>query len=110
MPAFDGDGRPVLLDHPAVYDSDTEGDDRSEARADFAEKLGALLSWLAADGSVKGAGRRTLLIAHIAGRAGCQSDAELAGRLNLTKSRVSQLRAEIEALLPGFGLCNRRQI
>ena len=107
MPFFDEDGQRVLVVYP---DIEAEGDDRTEARADLAEMAGALLTLLVADGSVKGAGRRTLLVAHMAGRAGCQSDAELAGRLNLTKSRVSQLRAEIEALLPGFGLCNRRQI
>jgi hypothetical protein len=107
---FDDVGRPVPVEHPAVYDVEIEGDERDQARDELLEKLCSFVDWIAGDGNVKKAGRRAVLAQHLAGRGGCRTDSELASRLNITPGRLSQLRAEMEAVWPGFGRCNRRQI
>jgi len=106
--AFDAEGRPIAVTHPAVYDDcEPEADDD---RSDFPQKLALFLEWLSADGSPKTAGRKVILISYIAGRTKWQTDAEAAAGLNISKGRISQLRSEIDAILPGFGRCNMRQI
>lgn len=83
--------------------------DESEDNSEFAAKLAAFLEWLAADGSPKTAGKKAILLSYVAGRTSWQTDAEAAKAIGVSKGRMSQLRAEIESVLPGFGRCNRRQ-
>ena len=105
--AFDEAGRAVAVSHPIF---ETPGDDpQDDPRSDFQEKLAGFLQWLAAGNSVEQAGRRAILLAHLAGKSGCKNDKELARKLNISGGRISQLRAEIIGEFGSFGRCNRRQ-
>jgi hypothetical protein len=111
MDYFDSDGRPCQVQDPAVYDEpDPAETDAGALRVEFAAALAALLVWIGDSKTVLAAGRRALIVSHAAGKSGCKSDAELAQRLNISKGRVSQLRAELEDYSPGMARCNRRQI
>ena len=105
---FDDAGEPVAITTP--YDTAVEADaTQDDPRSDFQEKLADFLQWLAAGGSVKQAGRKAILLAHLAGKSGCKTDKELARRLNISSGRLSQLRAEIIDDFGSLGRCNRRQ-
>ncbi len=105
--AFDESGHPVAVS-PPVYE--TPDDDTQDApRSDFQEKLADFLQWLVADATVEQAGRKAILLAHLAGKSGCKTDKELARRLNISGGRISQLRAEIIDDFGSLGRCNRRQ-
>ena len=104
--AFDEGGHPISVTHPFY---ETQDDTQDEQRSVFQEKLAILFSWMAAGKTVEGAGRRALLLAHMAGKSGYKTDKLLARRLNITSSRISQLRAEIIDDFGDFGKCNSRQ-
>ena len=104
--AFDEGLHPVAVTHP-VYETPDETQD--DPRREFQEKLARLLQWLAAGSNVEQAGRKVLLLAHLAGKSGCKTDRELARRLNISGGRLSQLRAEIIGDFGSLGRCNRRQ-
>ena len=104
--AFDGEGRPVAVDLPAVYD---EAEQPDYERDGFEAKLVEFLAWLVEGTSVKSAGRKALLLAHFCGRSGCKDDGQLANRLGITRARISQLRRELSRILPHLSGCNRRQ-
>jgi len=104
--AFDEAGHPVAVSHP-IYETADEAQD--DPRSDFQEKLANFLQWLADGATVEQAGRKAILLAHLAGKSGCKTDKELARRLNISGGRISQLRAEIIGDFGGLGRCNRRQ-
>ena len=104
--AFDEAGHPVAVSDP-VYE--TADDTQDDPRSDFQEKLATFLEWLAAGATVEQAGRKAILLAHLAGKSGCKTDKELARRLNISGGRISQLRAEIIDDFGSLGRCNRRQ-
>jgi len=89
-----------------VYPSD--GQEREPGRDEFAEKLGAFLSWLTEGGTVEAAGRKALLLAHLCGKADAKSDREFAKRVGVTPARVSQLRREITNGYKRLGRLNSR--
>jgi hypothetical protein len=103
--AFDEAGHPVAVSHPVYEPDESRGDD---ARKDFQEKIAGFLGWMAS-GSVRQAGRRAILLAHLAGKSGCLTDRQLAKKLNISPGRISQLRSEIIGDFGGLGRCNRRQ-
>lgn len=105
--AFDSEGRPVAVTLP--FYSPPDDDTQDDPRSDFQEKLAGFLQWLAAGATVEQAGRKAILLAHLAGKSGCKTDKELARRLNISGGRVSQLRAEIIDDFGSLGRCNRRQ-
>lgn len=105
--AFDDEGRPVPVSHPAVYDADLEPD--ADGHNEFQAKLGAFLRWLTDGATVESAGRKALLIAHLAGQGANQTDAELAKRIGVSRARVSQLRREIANDFGRFARCNGRR-
>ena len=92
--------------HPSYQDDEPP----TENRADFAEALGKFLAWLAPDADVKAAGRKAVLLAHLARQSGQATDAAVARKLNISRARLSQLRREIRAFFPSLESCNRRQI
>ena len=104
--AFDEAGHPVAVSCP-VYETPDETQD--DPRREFQEKLATFLQWLAAGSNVEQAGRKVILLAHLAGKSGCKNDKELARRLNISGGRISQLRAEIIDDFGSLGRCNRRQ-
>lgn len=103
---YDDLGRPVPTVEP-IYECAQP--DEGDQRGDFEEKLARFLSWLAEGGNVQTAGRKVLVLAHLAGKSGCRSDAELAAKLNMSRARISQLRADLARTLPSLGRCRRRQ-
>ena len=82
--------------------------DESDAPRERQERMGVFLRWLAHSGNVERAGERALLLAHVSGVSPFKTDAQLAAKLNITRGRISQLRKEIDAFLPGVN-GNRRQ-
>jgi hypothetical protein len=112
--AFDQDGRPIAIAEPAIYDvRQREPDDFErkvyEAKHDsFEQRLVLLIAWLAGDGSVFVCGLKAKLLRHVCGRSGCRTDAELANELGVSGARISQIRAELNRLLPGIGRWNHR--
>ena len=92
----------------AITTPDLQEPEPSEWRIEFHERLANFLDWLSGTGNVTHAGRRAVILAHISGKGPFVTDAEAAKKLNMTPARLSQIRAEIEALWPGF-TGNRRQ-
>jgi hypothetical protein len=105
--AFGGDGHPIPVDYPADPDHQERNDPE---RRDFEQRLVNFIGWLVEGGTVTTAGRKALLLAHFCGKSGCATDVELAAKMHVTRSRISQLRSEIALILPGLGDCNRRRI
>ena len=101
--AFSDDGTPVqavAFDFDAV-DSlvDTNNDDLRRVRQETTVRL---LQFLATRASARACGQRVLLLAFLAGASDCKTQLELAKRLGVTPSRVSQtlksLRSEFARL------------
>jgi len=103
---FDDNDEPIITVEPTFGDEAESLD--SIAAKDRQERMGAFFEWLAHDGNVRLAGARGLLLAHVNGRGVFKTDAELARKLNISKSRISQMRKEINDFLPGVN-GNRRQ-
>jgi hypothetical protein len=108
--AVDGDGNILETDiaAPPVDGEPDAANTNTASNGDFAEMLAVFLAWQIAGGDVETAGRRAWTVAHLAGKSGCETDAELAAKLNISPGRISQLRAEIQANFGTFGKCNGR--
>ena len=107
--AFDADHRPIAVTHP-IYEAandDHHQDDAAQRRDIIAGLLRLLAS---GKGDCAATGRRLLVTAYLCGALpDCQTDAELARRLTISRARVSQIIREIKGVLPSLAKCNRRQ-
>lgn len=97
-------GQIVPVDLPAE-----PAEQEQAERHDFEEKLGAFLRWLTDGGTVTSAGRKALLVAHLAGTTTAKDDAAFAKQIGVTKARVSQLRREIGNGYGRLARCNGRR-
>lgn len=98
---FDEQGRPVAITLPIYQPSE-------EIQDDHLDRLAAWLEWLDR-GKAEAVGIRVKLIRHICGKSEAKSDSALADELNISKSRISQIRREIKGRIERFGNCNVRR-
>ena len=107
MPAFDDANRPILHEPPAVY----QERERTRRRAgdDFYIQLAQFLANLTDGLDALRAGQRVLILAQCCSKTGCETDAELAARLNMTPARVSQIRRELVPFVGRLAGCNGRR-
>ena len=109
--AFDDDGNPVRVEHPAVYDTAHEADDNpaETARAGVREALLEFLRDLTTDNTALQAGQYLFALAHLCGQSSCDTDAELAERMGVSASRVSHILADLPPDFTGLLRLKRRQ-
>ena len=96
------------ITEPEVYGEPESVSLDAIAAKEREERIARLLQWLAHGGNVRRSGERAQTLAHIVGKGPFKTDAALASKLKISAGRISQLRKEIEAFLPGVN-GNRRQ-
>lgn len=112
MPACwetDCHGKPqrVAITLPSVWDEPPEENESRDAQADV---LLGLLRFIIGDyPDITRAGGRAHLLAFLAGASRFKTQRELGQKLKLSDGRISQIRAEIQGILPSLEKCNRRQ-
>ena len=99
--AFDEAGHLVPITSPLYEPAEQDQDDHLD-------RLAGWLDWLDR-GSPEAVGIRVKLIRHICGRSGAKTDSQLASQLNISKSRISQIRRELKGQIARFANCNLRR-
>jgi hypothetical protein len=103
--AFDADGRPVKVAHPA-YEPPPAPNAIREARLDA---IRGFLEMVSAYGDAEDIGRRVIFMAYLCNAKEFKSQAEVASYLRITPARASQLMAEIAKDFPSLGRLKHRQ-
>lgn len=105
-PFFDDHGRPCAIDLPTDYSEPAGGEDQHAP--EIQEAIGNLVEMLAAH-PPRRAGQYLILMGHMLGRSGCDSDAQLARRMRISASRLSHLRRQFSSMFTGMAGIRSRQ-
>ena len=83
--------------------------ERDEAAIWKAEFFNRWIGWIVGTGNDKSARQREAIVAHIIGKSGVRTDAQLAKKLNISTARISQIRANFIEQFGKVGKINSRQ-